>query len=413
MSLDFEKLRPLNNQYGLGWVCKGDDFHPVEDIPYRQVEENHYKNLILDCDSYRPEPIVRAVGVMDAFSPNLNKDYLHLGHLRNYFNFVFFKRNGFRMESLFGAKLGVNKKFLHNLAELFDTFESPSLIKTDEEIFLKALLGLSVGLDVLERDPDDPSLLVIPGSELAAAKLGEDSMIEEYFYPLPDFIDSMDRSKDKVYITGTEQRDHFVQLGLGDQWVGMGHVVGEDLKKISSREGSDDYRVILNSLKEALKTQNDQLVWNVLIGFLMRNKIGSNIVFSMDNLTALGSSPGLYISYTVARIHTLYEKKKENFKMPQSLSFDTKEIWGPTLHTNWYLSESFKTLNPQWAFRNMMEIAQSLNSFYQNKSFDLWTQEERDSFKYTFSVLKIMMERFGMFFVEYVEIKNEDSELLS
>jgi arginyl-tRNA synthetase len=113
------------------------------------------------------------------------------------------------------------------------------------------------------------------------------------------------------YITGAEQKEHFASLGLGDKHLPMGLVLGSDGKKLKSRaskEGvpadSPKAEAIMEEVMENLEDScpdKRKLAWNVLAWNFLTVARTQNVKYNPADWTK-ADAPGLYITYTFARV---------------------------------------------------------------------------------------------------------------
>jgi hypothetical protein len=234
---------------------------------------------------------------VDGFSPNLNKN-LHIGHLSN---LVIAK-------SL--QSLGVGESFI---AILGDTLEG-TVTKEDA---LSALYDYCNGFgyeieytfmasEVKFHTPLVKGLKKYAGTE--GFLVGDKYIVgiksdgsTSYFYQ--DAALAQYLNAPTLYLTGLEQEDHFTSLQKlfpNVSHLPLGLVTAEG-KKVSSREGNVIYAYeVLDLLMEEFG--NIQLAYNVFAGIILSSTPRSMKKIDLDKIANVKASPGLYLSYTSARL---------------------------------------------------------------------------------------------------------------
>ncbi len=161
-----------------------------------------------------------------------------------------------------------------------------------------------------------------------------------------------------LYVVGSEQSMHFKQLFASAKLLGyidknneswahvpFGLVLGDDGKKVSTREGGIVYahQFIEKSLEIAYSIVNDKHPeWDeetkrevariVGMGALKYNDLSrdrsSNITFNWDSMMSFGGASAPYLQYTYARIQSIFSKISSDFsgEPDYSLLEEDKEI---------------------------------------------------------------------------------------
>ena len=106
------------------------------------------------------------------------------------------------------------------------------------------------------------------------------------------------------YLTGHEQKEHFESLGFKNKHLPMGLVLGPDGKKLKSRTGDalpadEVLSLIQNKLDETPYPQ--ELAWNIIAWNMLGTARETNIKFNVEHWID-PNAPGMYISYTYARV---------------------------------------------------------------------------------------------------------------
>jgi len=245
----------------------------------------------------------------DGFSPNLNK-HLHIGHMSNFIIAKTFQ------------SMGVADKFISILGDTLDgdveKHEAYHMYRTYCETF-----GLHVSdvyyASAIEYDGD----LLKPGEgDYEGTQIfdtGEEKIVgvksdgsSSYFYQDMALADTLDAPT--LYLTGNEQDEHFKTLKKFHpltNHIGLGLVKlmkkdPEDGKvkelKMSSRDGNVIYfsDVLDQCLKEFGNDYN--LAYNVLAGFILKTDPTKDKKVQIELINNPKNSPGLYLSYTLARL---------------------------------------------------------------------------------------------------------------
>lgn len=302
-------IRPVPEQYGVG-------FASYERIPeyaasYREVQSGRYWNYFFTNTNQtfpKGEPICKEF-VIDGFSPNLNKS-LHVGHLRNLatarsLSALLSAHASCKPVSLLGASQGVLSTALTG----YDNWckfvgYSPTIYYDVLQPWDFVPVRLAEEKDAAAFPSDKPptGCKVFDGPEGPVIVVRSDGRPTYGFYDL-SFAASV---KPTHYITGDEQTGHFKSLGLGEKHLPMGLVLGADGKKMKSRSGgSPSADEILGQIVCKLEeTPNPkELAWNVLAWNFLHAARAHVVKYDLDKWTN-PDQPGLYITYTYARLHS-------------------------------------------------------------------------------------------------------------
>jgi len=131
-----------------------------------------------------------------------------------------------------------------------------------------------------------------------------------YFYQdvsLIELLASSYKNISMLYLTGAEQENHFRLLKI--LYPNIHHVplglVKVSGKKMGTRFGNviliEDF---LKEMQNELSTDNLELIYNIFAGYILKATPESDKNINMDLMTNPKNSPGLYLSYTMARIHS-------------------------------------------------------------------------------------------------------------
>jgi hypothetical protein len=240
---------------------------------------------------------------VDGFSPNLNK-HLHLGHLSN---FVIAR-------ALQG--MGVGKEFI---AILGDTLPEKDVKSSDAlETYLQLCKSVNYRIDRMffasqvKLNARDQQMLKHGEGEYEGAyvfEVGEKRVVGQkrdgsttYFYQDVALAKALNGSI--LYLTGFEQNEHFQNLKIlfpdkiTHMPLGLVTIEGE---KMSSSKGNV---IFLSEVFDALMEifGSFELCWNVAVGHVLKSSPGSVKDIQMSQVKNPRTSPGLYLSYTLARL---------------------------------------------------------------------------------------------------------------
>lgn len=302
-------IRPIPDNHGIG-------FFSMERLPqfagqYREENVGRYWNYYVtpDCQEW-PEKWVHMVAaathqrpyVIDGFSPNLNKS-LHVGHLRQLSLakslFAMLPQTGAKFVAILGASQGVYQYAQKELQDWFD------FVNYHPEVYYDVLMPKDE--DIVHRQKDE-----VVGSETFGTELwhggpkGPVIVTRADGRPTYAFADlAFAKTVGPThYVTGAEQQDHFVSLGLGEKHLPMGLVLGADNKKMKSRTGdamtaAEIVQQIIDRLDPTPEPK--KLAWNVLAWNFLHVARPKNVKFTPEEWTK-PEAPGMYITYTYARI---------------------------------------------------------------------------------------------------------------
>lgn len=298
-------IRPIPDKFGVGFTSQ--ERLPEYAEQYREEQVGRYWNYYVTPDRWQwPERTVtkkRGPYVIDAFSPNLNKS-LHVGHLRQLalarsLRGVLGHDPGGKFVALLGAGLGVYKYAKNELDDWF------SFVGYNPEIYYDVLMPRDE--DIVPRhkvqDPESHH----DGAEVWYGPKGPVVVVRSDGRPTYAFHDIAFAKTvaPTHYITGAEQKEHFENLGLGEQHLSMGLVLGPDGKKMKSRTGdSVSAAEVLSEIEKRLDPscpEPRKLAWNVLAWNFLHTARSQNVKYDPVEWTK-PDSPGLYITYTFARL---------------------------------------------------------------------------------------------------------------
>jgi arginyl-tRNA synthetase len=320
---------------------RGVGFFSTERLPefasnYREENVGRYWNYYVTplCQEWpKISPIETKKYVIDGFSPNLNKS-LHVGHLRQLalaksldcminntdtgtkviYDFPTQNRWEAKFVSLLGASQGVYQYATQQLNEWFNFLDfHPELhydvlMPRDQEIVPRHKTKMPVK-DLVATDFNGNPFEHEEECEVWDGPNGPVIVVRWDGRPLYSFQDiAFAKTVNPThYITGMEQKEHFANLGLADKHLPMGLVLGADGKKMKSRSGdSVTAQEIIEQIISKLDATPEpkKLAWNVLAWNFLHISRSKDVKYTPEDWIK-PDAPGMYISYTCARMQSI------------------------------------------------------------------------------------------------------------
>lgn len=390
-------IRPLPDIYGTGFVS--DDAISTEG--YRFEQAGRYRNYHFTEKNWcwpLPET-AKPTLIIDGFSPNLNKQ-LHVGHLRNLAIAASLSRILIpsKFVALLGHSLGVEKEAYENLKSWFRFVGYHPQEFSDLDVTEKACIKGRPGVD------DKAGCEVWPGPAGDVVIRRSDGRPT---YPMHDLSFSKIASPHH-YLTGAEQREHFVSLGFEDKHLPMGLVLDPASgKKMKSRDGTamsaeDAMKLVMDRLDETSQPRN--LAWNVLAWNFLHCSRSQNVKFSVEEWTR-PESPGLYITYSFARISSAIDKGKAAgtwHPAPTNLTDLDIKLLGCSSYFTYYKNLAIEQFDPAPLAKFAADLSKRLGSVYHGEMI----ADGRPAFQFAVEhALKILfdaMDLLRMFKIESV-----------
>ncbi|MEK6828773.1 MAG: hypothetical protein AABY15_01515 [Nanoarchaeota archaeon] len=321
---------------------------------------------------------------VDGFSPNLNK-HLHLGHMSNFVIAKAFQSMevGDKFISILGDTLDgdVSKSEALNMYQTYcETFG----LNVSEVFYASDMLYVG---DELEDGEDqyEGTKVFNTGEEKIVGIKSDGST--SYFYQDIALASALDAST--LYLTGHEQDGHFSNLKKffpSTNHIGLGLVKLK--KKMSSRDGNVIY--FSDLLKDCLKEFNNDwnLAYNVLAGFILKIEPTKDKKIDMDFLGNRKNSPGLYLSYTLARL------KSAGVQTTNISKFNNNEL-------QFKYMKALYNLQPNILFNALIEHCKMINSLYETHQIN-GNPENEVMFSNFKEDLELGMKKLGLFLVDKV-----------
>lgn len=353
---------PLPSNVGIGFTSKEKlDDTQAEGYSYRPLRGFHNYHVTPKNWTWPAAAQQTTAKVIDGFSPNLNK-HLHCGHLKNLAVAASLANllEG-KPVAMLGASLGIQPGAL-------DTYKNwCQLAGYDPTIYL-------------DNQLPPPSQKFTPGTgEYEGCMMYKDIVVIKstgqptYAYHDLSFAEVI---KPNYYLTGNEQKTHFVSLDLGEKHLALGLVLGPDGKKMRSTiklDGEESnslsadelFQMVLDHLREAPNPR--KLAWNILAYQFNSSAVQSNTKFNAE-VWVKPESPGMYISYTYARITNALKRAEY---IPEIAPVDIQNEDADLLGVCSYFVYAQKTakvmLQPNILAKYALDLSTKLANLYHKK----------------------------------------------
>lgn len=322
---------------------------------------------------------------VDGFSPNLNKN-LHVGHMSNFILAKAFQSLdvGDSFISILGDTLdgAVEKGEAFNMYETYcDTFGLDV-----SEIFYASSMKYEGGkLEDGEGDYSGTKVFDTGDEKIVGVKSDGST---SYFYQDMALAEKLDAPT--LYLTGHEQCNHFDTLkkfNPNNNHIGLG-LVKVTNRKVSSRDGNVIY--FNDIIEDSLKMFNNdlELVYNVLAGFILKIEPTKDKKLRLDLLSNAKNSPGLYLSYTLARLTSA------GVRATKIDRFNNTEL-------QFKYMKALCNLQPNVLFNALVEHCKMINSIYATHKIE-GNPENEVMFSNFKEDLELGMNKLGLFLVDKV-----------
>jgi arginyl-tRNA synthetase len=198
-----------------------------------------------------------------------------------------------------------------------------------------------------------------------------------------------------LYLTGYEQENHFNTLK--SIFPHVNHV-GLGLVKLQTKDGLTGKMstrlgnvVFISDLMSDLMKEfegNEKLCYNIFAGYILKNHPTSDKVFNMDTIKNPKNSPGLYLSYTVARL------KSAGVELVEQTEFNKQELV-------YNFAKSKASLSPTYLFNACVDLCKEINNLYVTNHIG-GNEENKKMFEVLLGDLALGMKKLGMFDVDKV-----------
>jgi len=287
-------------------------------------------------------------GYLDGFSPNISK-HLHIGHFSNLVLAKAFQSLGIANKnvSILGDTLTGEVSKEEALKCLLEYCQLYGL-KLDEINFASEIvLGENIMADGT-GEYEGTKIFDIEGDKVVGIKSSGQT---SYFYQ--DVALAQKLNSSTLYLTGKEQTNHFgliKKLFPNTHHIGLGLVKAEG-KKMSSSVGNVIFmKDLIEQFGEEFHTP--ELIYNVFAGFILKSAPSVDKKINLDHIANPKNSAGLYISYTMARLHSA------------GMSFEIRSEIVPSFEIEMAYLKSKETLSPHFLFAEVGEVCKKVNGLY-------------------------------------------------
>lgn len=326
---------------------------------------------------------------MDGFSPNLNK-HLHVGHLSNLALAKAFQnlKISKKTVAIFGDTLTGDVKqddalnVLEKYCKIFD-------YHIDEHYYASNMK--LIDFSKLEFATDDDGIYAktkffnFDGQKVVAIKSDGSTT-----YTYQDVALAQKLNAPTLYLTGFEQNQHFDNLKKwfpNNDHIGLG-LLTIDGKKMSSSEGNVIFAAdFINLLLE--KFNNDYpTIWNIFACAILKNdpisikKIDTKLI---DNAK---QSPGLYISYTMAKMNSA------GVELIKKKTYDSVELQYSSLKAK-------INLKPNLLLTSLIDHCKNINQLYETHIIKD-NVENKKLFQNLVYDLVLAVEELGLFIINKI-----------
>jgi arginyl-tRNA synthetase len=330
--------------------------------------------------------------VLEGFAPNLNKK-LHIGHLKNLA--VAKALTGIlhpcQPVAMLGASLGIVSGASEELHAWFDFvgYHPKTILDTD----------LPTG-----AVPTVPGIGDYASCQVYHGPLGPVVVIKangQPTYAYHDLVYAQIVAPD-YYVTGCEQQSHFAALGLSDKHLPLGLVLGADGTKVKSSSGTP---LLASEVLELVIEQLDptpepmKLAYNILAFTFLKTALSSNTKFDAVQMTK-SSSPGMYLNYTLAKVHSALVKAgftSSSSVPPPELSGTDVSLLGLASCSEFYLNAAAQAKDPAPLANYLLTLAKGLAKVYARQSIKDGSPGLQFAVSQAFKTLQKGMVTLGLF----------------
>jgi arginyl-tRNA synthetase len=178
---------------------------------------------------------------------------------------------------------------------------------------------------------------------------------------------------------------------------------------MSSRQGISDSEVAGNLLQAVRETvvrqfpeasqEAQQAVYLAAVKYtFLKNRIGGDIVFNVEESVALEGNSGPYVQYAHARARSILRKVGNIGELPSDLQADERSLARKLTEFNEVLQRASVDCMPHHICTYLYELAHAFNRFYEkNRVIDDPRQAERAALVKTYAeVLKSGLDVLGI-----------------
>jgi len=347
-------IKPIPTNIGVG-VSSFEEHPEYVSLGYEAEQVGRYWNYRFTTRNWQwpVKPKTDHEYVIDGFSPNLNKE-LHIGHLRNLsvatsLSRIFYNA---KMVAMLGAAVGVEPWALAQLDEWYQFVGYLPDMYYDNQ--------LPDNVDTVDGEGEQAGCKVWQGPKGPVIVTRSDG---RHTYAHHD-LSFMKLVGPTHYITGAEQKGHFESLGAGHKHLPMGLVLGADGKKVSSRNGDAmTAKEALNSVAEHLQDtpHRKELAWNVVTWNFLKTGRPKNVLFNPEQWTKI-DSPGMYISYTFARLDSALGDLIMGD--PDQITEEDVRLLGICSYLDYYIERAVELMDSSPIANYALDLAMAITNVY-------------------------------------------------
>lgn len=390
--ININEIRTLPADMPFGFCVYGEPSEKIVDWAnswgFRIEKGEKYTNILvpLNFDIKECFDKFHQYKYVDGFSPNLNK-HLHVGHMSN-----FILAKAFQSLEVGDSFISILGDTLEGDVEKHDAFDK-------YEMYCK-MFGLHVSNVFYASDMKYEGNLLKDGEgKYEGTKVfdaGDEKIVgiksdgsTSYFYQDMALAQKLDAPT--LYLTGHEQDGHFGTLKKfhpHTNHIGLGLVKVDAGKKMGTRHGNALYFADL--LEEtAKKFDGDfELAYNVLAGFILKIDPKKDKKINTKFLDNAKNSPGLYLSYTLARLTSA------GVRATKTLEFNNTVL-------QYKYMKSLYNLQPNILFNGLVEHCKMINGLYGTHRIE-GNPENEVMFSNFKEDLELGMNLLGLFLIDKV-----------
>lgn len=317
---------------------------------------------------------------MDGFSPNLKN--LHVGHFSNLVLAKAFTALGIAKQnvSLLGDTLKTESKdeSLILLNKYCDDWKYNS-----KQYFASQVLYNGDILKYGSGEYEGTKIFEIGDDKIVGIK---SSGHTSYFYQDVAFAEILNAST--IYLTGKEQTNHFSILKKLYPYI---HHIGLGLVKVHGQKMSTSMGNVFLiqdfiDLAKSMFGDDMKLIYNVFAGYILKAQPESDKNINMDMINNPKNSGGLYISYTMAKMHSA------------GMDFISGS---PSNEMAFAYTKAKETYSPNFLFDYIIDICKKINVLYTTHAIKGNTENQK-LYQPLLTDILWATEKLGMFWIEKV-----------
>jgi arginyl-tRNA synthetase len=390
--ININEIRTLPSGMGFGFCVYGEPSEKISSWAKSwgfRIEEGKggYTNILVPKNYDISECFEKfsQYKYVDGFSPNLNK-HLHVGHMSNFILAKAFQsmQVGEEFVSILGDTLegAVEKQEAYHMYRTYcETFG----LNVSNIYYASHMMYMGDKLEDGSGDYEGTKVFNAGDEKIVGIKSDGST---SYFYQDVCLAEMLDAPT--LYLTGHEQDGHF--KNLKKLYPNINHI-GLGLVKLKTKMSSRDGNVIYfdDLIQDCLKEFNNDwnLVYNVVAGFILKIEPTKDKKIDMELLKNPKNSPGLYLSYTLARLTSAgvrSAKLDEKFNSTELQFKFMKSLWN---------------LQPNILFNALVDHCKMINSLYGTHRIE-GNPENEVMFGNFKEDLELGMKKLGLFIVDKV-----------